>query len=256
MAIWQDSQLPLPAQNLNVAIASGKVEGRKSVFIAGDNPVVGTSYETIWAEGGLYAFPSSASTMTVSSDNANDTSAGTGVRTVLVSGLDSDYLEISETVTLNGTTAVTTVNSYLRINQLRGVTAGSTLSNVGSVYIGIGTVTAGKPATVYSLIEPTDGTSHVAVYTVPAQKKLYASLLMMSSDSAKNVTYAICRMPSTSDPVFYREATFLVIGNMVADASFLYVFQEKEDVVLQAKVSTGTSDTTISMLLIQTDEEQ
>ena len=89
----------------------------KQVYKFGQNAVVGNSMETIWQQGGLYSYPPSASTMTVSSSDVNDTSAGTGARTVLISGLNASYNEASETIILNGQTAVTTVNTYIRMNR-------------------------------------------------------------------------------------------------------------------------------------------
>ena len=54
----------------------------KQVFKFGTNSSVDNSLHTIWQQGGLYSYPPSASTMTVSSSDVNDTSAGTGARTV------------------------------------------------------------------------------------------------------------------------------------------------------------------------------
>lgn len=67
------------------------------------------------------------------SDSVNDTAAGTGARTVFISGLDSNYDVISETVTLNGTSAVQTVRSYLRVNSFLIMSAGSGKTNAGSI---------------------------------------------------------------------------------------------------------------------------
>src|SRR5210317_2657610 len=120
----------------------------KQVYKFGQNAVVGNSMETIWQQGGLYSYPPSASTTTVSSSNANDTSAGTGARTVQIVGLDGDYNEISETIILNGQTAVTTTNSFLRVNRGVVLTAGSGGVNAGIIYVGTGTVTLGVPANI------------------------------------------------------------------------------------------------------------
>jgi hypothetical protein len=81
--------------------------------------------ETIWAEGGLYSYLTAATVLKVSSSSVNDTSAGTGARTVELSGLDADYNEISELVTLNGQTPVNTTKLFLRINRMVVRSAGS-----------------------------------------------------------------------------------------------------------------------------------
>ena len=85
-----------------------------SFYKFGYNAAVSSTEETVWMQGGRYVWPTSASTMTISSADANDTSAGTGAQTVTINGLDANYAEISETVTMDGQIAATTTNSYLR----------------------------------------------------------------------------------------------------------------------------------------------
>ena len=55
-------------------------------------------------------------------------SAGSGAKTVLITGLNADYEIISETVILNGTNTVVTINEYLRVFELKvlsGTNAGA-----------------------------------------------------------------------------------------------------------------------------------
>lgn len=146
------------------AVGYGAVPGYRRVTALGNNPGIdtGTTPEDIWAGGGLYPWKTAAGPMEVFSANAADTSAGTGARTVLVSGLDANHVEISETATLNGAT-VALVNQYLRINSARVVSAGSGERNAGDISVrdaGAGTVRAIIPAT-YSL-------TRSSAYTVPA----------------------------------------------------------------------------------------
>ena len=96
--------------------ALGYIRGVTSFRKFGRNNDIDTSTvpEEIWNGGGLRYYPSTAAALNVVSTNANDTAAGTGARTVRVTGLDANWNEISEIVTLNGLTPVQTVNSYLR----------------------------------------------------------------------------------------------------------------------------------------------
>ena len=105
------------SEPFELQVSRGQIPGHKTVFKFGYNAVVGATKETIWEQSGLYAYPASATVMTLSSSSANDTAAGTGARTVEVFGLDADYNEINEVVTLNGQTAVNTTKSYFRINR-------------------------------------------------------------------------------------------------------------------------------------------
>lgn len=123
-----------------------------------------TTPEVIWPGGGLITQPTSAGATTLVSDSASDAAAGTGARTILVSGLDANYFKKSETVTLNGLTPVTCVNNYLRINQLFMLSAGSNQTNVGNISC---VINDGSPRTV-SYIEIGDGISQVGHYCIPA----------------------------------------------------------------------------------------
>ena len=61
-----------------------------------------------WENATAYTYPVAATQMRLAG-TAGDTA------TITISGLDANYLPISENLTLNGSTAVTTVNSYFRI---------------------------------------------------------------------------------------------------------------------------------------------
>jgi len=133
-------------------VARGQVAYHTPQFKFGFNPDVDDSEETVWAQGGLYSYLSSASILKVSSSSTADDSAGTGARTVQLYGLDANYNEINETVTLDGQTAVNTTNSFLRINRMVVRSAGTGEKNAGVIYAGAGTVTAGVPANKYATI--------------------------------------------------------------------------------------------------------
>lgn len=92
-------------------------------------------------------FPISASQIQVASTNINDTSAGTGCRTCYIGGLDANWDEINETITLNGQTPVLTTKSFIRINIMYSITVGSSGTNLGDIYAtdNTDTFTAGVP---------------------------------------------------------------------------------------------------------------
>ena len=151
----------------DLQVTRGQVDGHSQTLISGYNGSVGTSYETIWTQDGLYVYPASAVVMKISSSDANDTAAGTGARTVTIYGLDGSYNQINETVSLSGQTAVTTTATFLRVFHLMVNTAGSGGAAAGTIYAGVGTVTTGVPATVYSVYSANGG-STCCIYTVPA----------------------------------------------------------------------------------------
>jgi len=157
----------IPFQNWITEVVKGNIPNHKQEILRGTNVVIGITAETVWPFGGIVTFPTSAATVTLSSNSALDTLAGTGAQKVLIRGLDANRDQIFETVDLNGLTGVSTINSYLRINQLRVTQAGSLLNNQGRIFSGIGTITAGEPATVFNLIEINDAISQSAFISIP-----------------------------------------------------------------------------------------
>jgi hypothetical protein len=63
-------------------VARGQVDGHKPLFKFGINGDVGTSPETVWAQGGTYSYLSAAAVMKISSSSTDDAAAGTGARTI------------------------------------------------------------------------------------------------------------------------------------------------------------------------------
>lgn len=98
-------------------------------------------------------FPT-AFALDVTSANAADTAAGTGARTLEIVGLDFDGNPLSEIVTLNGNTIVTTSKAFWRVFGAQCLTFGSGRRNAGNIHIvktGTGgTYTAGVPGTLTS----------------------------------------------------------------------------------------------------------
>ena len=73
-----------------LAVAKGDFTGYSKISKFGRNPgVKSADYESIWDGSNLYPWPTAAETLSVVSDDADDTSAGTGARTVEIEGLDS-----------------------------------------------------------------------------------------------------------------------------------------------------------------------
>lgn len=154
-------------------IAAGKVPGATAIYLQGLNGTPTTTFETLWPESNAYTFlTTNFSTPYIASSDANDTSAGTGARTVTISGVDSTYAVKTETLSLNGQTSVNLVNSYIAINSMVVATAGSGGVPAGVIRIGTGTNTSGVPAVVHGHIAAGYNEMKAFMYTVPASMKL------------------------------------------------------------------------------------
>lgn len=229
-------------------VARGQITWHENQFQFGVNQSVGTTFSTIWNGGGtLYAYPAAATVLKISSSDANDTAAGTGARTVLVNGLDANYNEISETVTLSGQTAVNTVNSYLRFHYMEVATAGSGGTAAGTLYAGTGVVTAGVPATVYGQITVGYNASTSAMWTVPAGYTAYlTSCTWTSGNTTANIVVTGGIFSRALGGVFTLESSCKMIAGNNFDRHFdtALAFAEKTDIEMRAASSTAGSAVT------------
>lgn len=244
---------PAPAVTpYELQVARGLVAGTKSVFKFGFNAALNTSEETVWAASTLYVYPPSASVMTVSSGSTLDTAAGTGARTVTISGLDASYNEQSETVTLNGQTAVNTVGTYIRVNRAFVVTAGSTGTAQGNIYVGTGTVTTGIPANVYALIILGDNQTLMALWTVPAGYTAYIISAYVNAGDASVTQYITARFVQRPFGGVFRTASKITLHDGIGNFfdAVPPSFTEKTDVEVRATSSSGTNQVGASFTII------
>lgn len=167
-------------------IARGLINGKKTDIVTGSFTSVIDTLEDIWEGGGLYNFPITAEVLNIVSDNLNDTAAGTGARTVTIQGLDLNYDEISETITLNGTINVPTINSYLRVNRVLVRTAGSQNSNIGNI-----TATQSISSILVAQIDPTNNQTLMAIFTVANGKKAYVQELTIGSEKLTSMSIRV-----------------------------------------------------------------
>lgn len=231
-------------------VARGQIAWHSGVTVFGFNGDVDSSPETIWPGGGLLAFPSSALQMSVSSSSVNDTSAGTGARTVYISGLDGSYNETSETVTLNGQTAVMTSNSYLRINEAYVASAGSLNSAAGSIYIGTGVVTAGVPATVYDIIAYDYNRRVTGSYTIPAGYTGYLAQGLFSAGQSGGSNAVTGRLMTRGLNNIRLTSAIVTLNNGSADYVFEYPGAIPEKTTVEAQAFGSSENNSCSSMFI------
>lgn len=232
-------------------VARGQIPGHQSIVVFGYNPDVDQTMETVWPHGGLLSFPSAALQMSVSSDNADDTSNGTGARSIYIQGLNASHEIISETVSLSGLTAVTTTNSYLHINQCYVATSGSGDGAAGSIYIGTGALTLGVPATVYDVIQYDYNTRLTGSYTIPAGYTGYVSQGLFSTGQASGSGPVTGRLMTRGTDDIRRTAAVVTLNNGAADYTFEYPLSVPQMTTIEAQaVGTGNNNACSSMFII------
>ena len=230
----------------DLAISRGHSQGYRTLYKFGYNPDVDTQEETVWGNSGDYVWLDSAVTMFVSSTSADDNGTGTGARTILIQGLDEDYNEIEETITLNGQTQVATQLSYLRIYRSFVTLAGSDEGTNGVIYIGSSGATGGVPnTTVYASVSIGNQTQ-IAAYTVPAGYTLYIDEINFTAAVSQAQKLVHCKFNSRDyESNVFRTRFVQVLQSNQLIQSFKYPqgFAEKTD--LECRVSTDTSNTAI-----------
>lgn len=224
-------------------LARGLIDGHKTLFKFGNNPDSNGTLETVWSHSTLYVYPTAATVMKVSSTSANDNIAGTGARTVLIAGLDADYNEVSEIVTLTGQTPVLTTTVFLRVFRAYVVTAGVSNTAAGTIYIGDGVVTAGVPASVYAEIPLGENQTLMAMWTVPAGYTFYMYRGSFSAASNNAAQYVLGKfMVRPLGGVFRNAADVTANSNVIQyDFEIPLAIPEKADIEARVIALSGTN---------------
>lgn len=232
----------------DLQVSRNQIYDHKVIFKFGFNPDINGIEETIWDSGGIYAYPSAATVMKVSSSSTNDTAAGTGARTIVVEGLDGDYNEVEEIVTLNGQTAVNTTTSFLRVNRAYVLTAGSGGTAAGDIYVGVGTVTAGVPATIYAQITLGNNQTLMAIWTVPAGYTGYFDHFNVATGTTNPNQYVGMRVIQRNLGGVFRTLIKQTIGagSGVADFVLKYPIEVQEKTDIEMRASSSGSNNLVS----------
>lgn len=219
-----------PTAHFLYDVAKGNMFDTEAQNIFGYNKTIGTTFETVWDDGGAYVYPTSAVTLDVVSTSASDTMQ------VLIKGLDANYAEISETITLTGTTAVTTTTAFYRINSATILSG----SNVGDISLSNG-------GTKYAFIGATIGTTQACIFTVPAGHSLYLFRIDVVSATASGSQYVIFRnVARTSTGRILRVAEGTMASSQVSfDRQVPFKIAEKTDFHFEARSSASTNEVAI-----------
>lgn len=242
MDVIEVEQWPIRREfGLNVAM--GSVYNHSVTHVFGFNETVSIALSTIWdGDNGRYIYPQSASVMTVSSSSVNDAASGTGARLVYISGLDANYDIVTEIVITNGQSAVSTQNSYLRIQRMDVVNAGSLGTADGDIYIGVGALTLGVPATSYGKIGVGKNSTLMGMITIPAGYTGFLTDGSISTGSAVNNKYLTAYLAVRPYMGVFNVSAVVTMNQSRADFKFGYPIRipEKTDVEAQAYSSGDT----------------
>lgn len=248
--------------------AFGTAPGVSYVTISGMNPAPTTTFEVMWGESAVYTPKLVAITSPIcESSSANDAAAGTGARTISVTGVNTSFARFTETVTLNGTTSVAMATANIMfIDKITVATAGSGLVNAGIVQCGDTDAGAGdltNPAQYLPVSSPSvisaagvggGNVSQSFMYAVPANYTLICRNLTMSTYLATTVIGIQAEIDgfTNSTGVLKRYASISgnnAGGNGVTDPKYM-VFPEKT-LILGKMAVTTVAPATLSMDCLQ-----
>jgi hypothetical protein len=216
------------------AVALGKSGGNSVRNIFGYNNAIPSTFVPAWENATEYTYPTTAETMTLRWNTAD---AG---YTILIKGLDENYDEIQETITLTTTPVTqTTQNQYLRINDL--VTVATPGGAYGNPDNDITLTNAGNTVTYAKMLADT-GKSQAAIYTVPRgyQFALLRISAFCASANLNNRTLAFRNVARLKTGVILRVAQTEFLEQMIIDRQVPFVYDECTDIEFQLKGSAGT----------------
>lgn len=211
-----------PVMSFEQCIARGYAYGHTRFAKNGYNLDVNNLEEDIWTVGGTYVWPTVGQQMEIVSTSAEDAAGLSGIRSVRIEYLDSNFKKQVERVTLNGVGVVTTVaTDIFRVNTFRADTVGTAGKAVGTIDIRHLTNTP-----IYGRILPGYTRGRNSAYCVPDGYELFVTMMTYSSNATAAGHFSRFTFRTTFDEqddtvgtVFF---PFSEIGIQDAAATFPY----------------------------------
>jgi hypothetical protein len=208
-------------------VSRGLVRDAEVRNIFGFNTAIGTEFIAAWENAVAYVYPNTTLQMTAVSSNTSDTAV-----TILINGLDENYNRKSNTITLNGTSAVG-IGEFFRINDV------ITLSGNA-----IGDVTIANNAVTYAQVNAGTGKNQASIFTVPAGYEFYLyridAFCATASLNNRNLFFRNFVRQANGTILRIAETSFLEQMNIQRRIPFRYV--EKSDIQLQLRSSAGSQE--------------
>lgn len=219
------------SEPFELQVARGQIPGHSALHKFGAVPAMSINTTgTVWdISDTLYPWSAFATAGTLTVDRASASDAG---KIITIIGLDANYNEISENVTLTNATGNPTSSSFIRI--YRSYMYNGSTTNVGNIDIKKGVTTVAR-------ITAGKGQTLMGVYTVPAGYTAYLSQGVMSVQAGADATGDFF--------VRYGGQTAFRIAHTfeVASAEYFYAFHvpfalpEKSDVDIRASVRSNNA---------------
>jgi hypothetical protein len=215
-------------------LAGDAVLGYKFVSKFGMNDDVGAAFESVVDGNAAYVWPTVATVASVTG-GAQDADGGTGALTINISGLDENYNEYNEDVTMTGATPALTTGKFIRIFRMKVLTAGTDGTNNANIVATINGTSA-------AIITAGYGQTLMAVWTVPAG---YIAWLTNWYANTSVITKANETRLRTRPfgGAWNTKRTMHINGNGLQEKwEFPLVLTAKTDIEIQSKATAGGGD--------------
>ena len=185
-----------------VDMTGGRYDNFTVVHKFGRSDSIGTTLVPITLSE-VYRTPTNATALEVVSSSANDTAAGSGAREILIEGIGPDWLEQTELITMNGTTAVDSTQTWLRVYRAYVSQSGTYATQSAASHAGNITIQEDGGGDEWAVIAVEDsfgkGQTEIGAYTVPSNKVGYLESIAIEVEGSKSVSFLMFQRPNADD---------------------------------------------------------
>lgn len=228
------------------SVATGKIKGLYQRTQFGKNPDVDSSYEDVWAYGGIKPYSATETTLSVVSSSIEDDTGGTGATDIRVEYLDGNFNTKIVDVELNGTSSVQIATDFLRLQDAFVIYGARAVGNIDLSYSGgvVGRIRVGR----------TDAES--AHFTVPAGFTAYIIGANVGLGKSSDAQIDLQIRNATNGQIFrtYDEVS-LFENNIIFDYPLAFPVPEKHDIRIQAISAQGNSSVGVAYYMILRDND-
>lgn len=247
---------------LNLGITSSnlynieKLKYRTSSTLVGSN--LNIDQNDIWhtlsnSNGNVYNYDYTASNLqlSITSTSDGDRLGSTGISTVIVNGVNSNFDSVSEVIVLTGTTQKLSTNNFQSVNSLQVLSYGSNKSAAGNIYFN-----ASNNSNLHCAIDINDSGIFPGRYTIPRGFTGYLDSVNLSCTTSDNVEIGVFAS-SPSLPLQRKGSIFLYQNSFSGASTSFAPLPEKFTIIYAAKrLTNNLTKTSVSqrILLVRNGE--
>lgn len=237
----------LAGYDTDLAISRRQISGHSEFHKHGRNTAVGTTATLISTAGGAIPYMPTAAVSVEIVTTGNDTAAGTGARSVTITGLNASWQLTSVTTETNAGTAAVT-GTFIRVFSAMVETVGT----YGGSNENLITIRQSGAGTTFLQIAASASRALTSHYCVPTGYSLYVKDLHYSVDTGKSVSLYLYERSSADDVTVPYSPTILhtsyegLVGANPITHTPPVKYAAKTDLWVVGIVPTGTSSVSVA----------